>query len=80
MDSNGRPDTLEEIEALEKNTLCPADVAPFLKVSQYSINCASKAGTLPWAYQMGTKTIIPKDAFVYCHKYGTPRLNIAAGL
>ena len=71
MNSKGQPTTLSEIEALDKNTLTPTDVAAYLRVNPYSINCACKAGTLPWAYQMGSNTIIPREAFVRYHKYGS---------
>lgn len=70
MDSIARPTTLEDIESLDKDILVPADVAEYLGVKQHSINCASKAGTLPWAYQMGSRTLIPKQAFVQWHRTG----------
>lgn len=76
MDSKGRPTTLEEIEALPSDTLRPCDVAAYLHTDQYSVNCASKAGLLPWAYQLGSRTIIPKEAFIHFHKYGKMNINI----
>jgi len=73
---SGKPETLEEIEAIPKNTLTPADVCGYLGVTQYSVNLASKAGTLPYAYQMGSRTIIPKDAFVFFHRYGNAIIKV----
>ena len=67
MTDKGKPNTLEEIEAIPKNVLIPEDVAAFLGVDKYSINLASKAGTLPWAYTMGSRCFIPKDAFCNFH-------------
>ena len=70
MNDRGIPTTLEEIEALPKNILCPEDVCGYLECDKYSINCASKAGQLPFAYQKGTRTVIPKEAFLNYHRYG----------
>lgn len=70
MNDRGLPTNLEEIAALPKNILCPEDVCGYLECDKYSINCASKAGTLPWAYQQGSKTRIPKEAFINWHRYG----------
>jgi len=70
MNENGQPTTLAEIEALPKNRLTPDDVFVYLGCNRQNINLASKAGTLPWAYQMGSRTIIPKEAFVNYHRYG----------
>jgi excisionase family DNA binding protein len=63
--------TLTEIEALGKNILTPSDVAAYLDMSQYTINLACKAGQLPWAYMVGTRCKIPKEAFVNWHRYGS---------
>jgi len=70
MNAKGQATTLTEIEAIEKNMLTPADVCAFLGVDKFSINCASKNGTLPWAIQMGSRTIISKEAFLHWSKYG----------
>ena len=52
--------TLEEIEALPRNTLRPADVAPYLNACRQTINVAARDGLLPWAYKLGSRTVIPK--------------------
>jgi len=62
--------TLEDIEAIPKNMLTPADVAGYLECAPYSINCAAKAGQLPFAYMLGTRVKIPKEAFINYHRYG----------
>ena len=62
--------TLKEIEQIDKEMLIPADVATFLGCGTHNINCACKAGTLPWAYMVGTRCKIPKEAFVHYHRYG----------
>ena len=64
------PATLEEIEAIDDDVLSPWQVVKYLKSNEQTINCAAKAGLLPWAYKLGTRTIIPKKAFVNYHKYG----------
>jgi len=62
--------TLEEIEALPRNTLRPADVAPYLNACRQTINIAARDGLLPWAYKLGSRTVIPKEAFVSYHRHG----------
>ena len=62
--------SLEDIEALPKNTLTPADVAGYLGMNPYNINCACKAGTVPWAFQVKSRTVISKSAFVHWMRYG----------
>lgn len=63
--------TLEDIDALDKEMLTPADVASYLGVSQYSINIALKRGKNPFpfpAFMIGTRVKIPKHAFVIAMK------------
>ena len=64
------PTTLEEIEAVEGDVLYTWQVVKYLKSSEDKINCAAKAGLLPWAYKIESRTVIPKRAFVNYHKYG----------
>ena len=59
--------TLEEIEALPKEMLTPADIAPILGCAQYSINLATKDGKNPFPFpviRMGTRVRIPKMPFI----------------
>jgi hypothetical protein len=70
VDYKGAPTSLEEIENLDRDLLRPEDVAAYLHTGQYTINCASKAGLLPWAYNLGKRTVIPKEAFIHYHRYG----------
>lgn len=58
--------TLEEIEALPKEMLVPADVAPYIGCSPYSINVAAKKGTkFPFpVILMGSRVRIPKIPFI----------------
>lgn len=70
MTADGIAETLAEIEALETNTLRPVDVATYLHSCPNTISNAAKLGLLPWAYKLGTRTVIPKEAFIFYHKYG----------
>jgi len=79
MNAKGQATTLDEIAAIPKNILTPEDVCAYMGCNQYNINCASKAGTLPWAYQLGARTLIPKEAFLYHHRYGRTTI-IESGL
>ena len=62
--------TLADLEAITGETLKTADVAAYLNACPNTINNAAKMGVLPWAYKLGSRTIIPKDAFIHYHKYG----------
>ena len=64
------PTTLEEIEALEQDVLYPWQIIKYLNTVEATVNCSAKAGTLPWAYKLGKRTVIPKRAFVNYHKFG----------
>lgn len=64
------PKSLEEIEALEEDILSPWHVCKYLKTGEQTINCAVKAGLIPWAYLLGSRVVIPKKAFVNYHRYG----------
>ncbi len=70
MTADGIPETLEEIAALEVNTLRPVDVATYLHACPNTISAQAKLGLLPWAYKLGSRTVIPKEAFVHYHRYG----------
>ena len=62
-----RTKTLQEIEALDKTMLIPADVAGYLGCDPYSINVAAKSapGLLGFPIiVMGSRVRIPKEGFV----------------
>jgi hypothetical protein len=69
------PRTLREIEALEEEVLCPQHIVKFLGSNENTINCSAEAGKLPWAYKLGSRTVIPKEAFIHWHKYGAVLRN-----
>ena len=75
MNGRGQADTLDEIAGMPKNILTPEDVCGYLECDKYSINLACKAGTLPWAYLKGSRVIIPKEAFVWWHRYGEAKIT-----
>jgi len=77
MDEKGRPTTIEEVEAIPRNTLLPKHIARVLNCDPYLINCACKAGTLPWAVQMKSRTVISKEAFIFWYKYGSPVVDVS---
>lgn len=59
--------TLEEIEALDKDILVPADIAPYLGCMPYSINVATRDGRNPFPFpiiRMGNRVRIPKAPFL----------------
>ena len=59
--------TLEEIEALPKDILVPADIAPYLGCSPYTINVSTENGQNPFPFpviRMGRRVRIPKIPFI----------------
>ena len=59
--------TLQEIEALPKDMLVPADICGYLGVAQYTINVATRDGKNPFPFpviRMGTRVRIPKIPFI----------------
>ena len=63
--------TLEELKALDKEMLIPADIAPILGVAQYSINVQVKedkqTGKNSFCFPtllIGTRVLIPRRAFI----------------
>lgn len=63
--------TLEEIEAMDKAMLVPADIAPYLGCSPYSINVATRDGKNPFPFpviRMGRRVRIPKIPFIKAMK------------
>lgn len=59
--------TLEEIEALPKDMLVPADICGYLGVAQYTINVATRDGKNPFPFpviRIGTRVRIPKIPFL----------------
>lgn len=66
--------TLDEIEALPKDVLIPADVAKYLKCDPYWINCMAKKDPRGLGFpiiMIGSRVKIPKAGFVHYCKYGT---------
>ena len=59
--------TLEELEASPKEMLVPADIAPILGCSPYTINVVTRDGKNPFPFpviRMGTRVKIPKRPFI----------------
>ena len=59
--------TLEEIEALPKDMLVPADIATFLGCTPYTINVCARDNENPFPFpiiRMGTRVRIPKIPFI----------------
>lgn len=65
-----RPQTLEEIERLDKTMLVPDDVAGYLGCDPYSINIAVRTAPELLGFpviKLGTRVRIPKEGFLrYC--------------
>lgn len=59
--------TLEQLEALDKEMLTPAEIAPILGVQPYSINLQAKQAPQMLGFPvicMGTRVKIPKRPFI----------------
>ena len=59
--------TLADIEALDKEMLVPADIAPYLGCSPYTINVCTENGQNPFPFpviRMGRRVRIPKGPFL----------------
>ena len=59
--------TLQELEQLPKEILVPADIAPILGCTPYSINIATRDGKNPFPFpviRMGSRVRIPKKPFI----------------
>ena len=59
--------TLQELEQLPKEMLVPADIAPILGCTPYSINVAVRDGKNPFPFpviKMGSRVRIPKKPFI----------------
>ena len=59
--------TLQELEQLNKEMLVPADIAPILGCTPYSINIAVRDGRNPFPFpviKMGSRVRIPKMPFL----------------
>ena len=59
--------TLADIEALDKEMLVPADIAPYLGCSPYTINVCTENGQNPFPFpviRMGRRVRIPKGPFI----------------
>ena len=59
--------TLQDIEKLPKEVLVPADIAPILGCTPYSINLATRDGKNPFPFpviRMGSRVRIPKTPFI----------------
>lgn len=62
-----RPMTLEEIEALPKEMLIPADIAGYLGCAPYSINVRAQNSANPFPFPvivLGRRVKIPKIPFI----------------
>ena len=62
-----KPRTIEEIEALPKTMLVPADVSGYLQCDTYSINIAARDNPEALGFpviKMGSRVRIPKEGFV----------------
>lgn len=62
-----RPTTLEEIEALPKEMLVPADISGYIGCSPYTINVCTRNGENPFPFpiiRLGTRVKIPKIPFL----------------
>lgn len=67
MSKNSPVRTLKDIEALPKEILTPADIAPILGCQPYAINVATENGENPFnfpVYRMGRRVKIPKQPFL----------------
>ena len=59
--------TLADIEALDKEMLVPADIAPYLGCAPYAINKCTENGQNPFPFpviRMGRRVRIPKGPFL----------------
>ena len=59
--------TLDKLEALPKEVLTPADIAPILGCAPYTINVATRNGNNPFPFpiiRIGSRVRIPKMPFV----------------
>ncbi len=64
---------LEDIEALNKAMLFPADVSEYLRCNPYSINIQAKEDAKKLGFPVviiGTRVLIPKDGFINYMRYG----------
>lgn len=64
---------LDELLSLQKDTLTPAEVAPFLGCTPYSINKQAHDDPKKLGFAVsitGTRVKIPKESFVYFMRYG----------
>lgn len=67
--------TLEEIEAIPRQILTAADVAPFLECDPNVIRGQAQRDPVALGFPvvvMGSRVKIPKAAFVYAMRYGRP--------
>ena len=59
--------TLEDIEAMDKEMLIPADIAPILGCQPYAINVAVRDGKNPFPFpviRLGKRVKIPRRPFL----------------
>ncbi len=71
MKDRDSPKTLEDIEALNKEMLIPADIAPIIGCNPYAINVCTQNGENPFPFpiiRMGTRVRIPKIPFIKAMK------------
>ncbi len=71
---DNRPKTLEEIEALPREMLKPADIAGYLGCKPYAINVRAKKHQHPFPFPvvlLGNRVKIPKTPFLKAMGYET---------
>ena len=71
MKTYGSVRTLEDIEALDKEMLVPADIAPIIGCNPYTINVCARSGDNPFPFpiiRMGTRVRIPRIPFIKAMK------------
>ena len=64
------PTTLEEVGNVEGEVLYPWHIVKILKTTENTLNCAAKAGNLPYGHVIEGRTVIFKRAFLHYCLYG----------
>lgn len=61
--------TLDEVAASDREVLTLADVCPVIGVDPQSVRIQLREhpNSLSWCYMIGTRTIVPRDAFLASH-------------
>jgi hypothetical protein len=62
--------TLDDIKAMDKEFLTPAEVAEYIGAFPQNVREGIRAG-VPWGYVLGkSRFVIPRKAFVHYHEKG----------